>query len=54
MQPAQRARAFRAGLVVLDEMAGDADVAQPLLVKGFAEPAAGVDVPFRNDDLRQI
>ena len=54
MQSAQRSRALGARLVVLDETAGDADVAQPMLVKGFAEPAAAVDVPFRNDYLRQI
>ena len=49
MQPAQRARPFRAGLVVLDEAAGDADVAQPLLVEGFAEPATGIHMPLGSD-----
>jgi hypothetical protein len=37
-----------ARLVVLDEAARDADVAQPLLVKGFAEPTAVVDVALGN------
>jgi hypothetical protein len=27
---------------------------QPLLVKGFAEAAAAVDLPFRNDDRGHI
>jgi hypothetical protein len=41
-------------LVALDEVAGDADVAQPLLMVGFAEPAAVVDIALWDDDPRQI
>ena len=29
-------------------------LAQPLLVKGFAEPTAVIDMPFGNDDLRKV
>jgi hypothetical protein len=54
MQPAQRAGSLGARLVILDEAAGDADLAQPLLVKGFAEPAAVIDMPSRKDEPRHI
>lgn len=40
MKTAQRAPSARARLIVLDEVAGDAEIAQPLLMKSLAEPAA--------------
>ena len=32
------------------EAAGDAEVAHPRLVEGFAEPPTGIRMPLRNDD----
>jgi hypothetical protein len=54
MQPAQRAGPPGVRLVVLDEAAGHAELVQPLLVTGFAEPAAAIDMPFRDDDPGHI
>ena len=41
-------------MVVLDKAARDADFAQPLLVKDFAEPTTIIDVLLGNDQPRQI
>ena len=54
MQSAQRARPLGARLVVLDEAAGDANVVQVAAHESFAEPTAVVDVPFRDDNPRQV
>src|SRR5262249_53684254 len=54
MQSAQSARPLGARHVVLDKAAGDADLAQPPLVKSFAEPATAIDMPIGNDNPRQV
>ena len=54
MQTAERARALGARLVVLDEAAGDASVVQSLLLKDLPKPTAVVNVPFRNDNARNV
>src|SRR5262245_26749421 len=54
MQSAQSARQLRARHVVLDKAAGDADLAQLSLVKGFAEPATAIDMPIGSDNPRQV
>src|SRR5262249_36877653 len=53
VQPAQCAHAPGARLVVLNEPTGNPKLAQALLVEGFAEPAAVVDVALGNDEARE-
>ena len=53
MKSAQRTPSRRARLIVLNERAGDAEIAQPLVMKGFAEPSAAVRMSFGHDDARQ-
>src|SRR6185436_5304062 len=53
MEPAQRSCAPGARLVVLHEVARDAEVTQPLLAKCLAEPTAAVSKPLWHDDLRK-
>jgi hypothetical protein len=49
MKPAQRAFAARCRLIVLDEVADDAEVTQRLQMKARAEPAAWVGMALGCD-----
>ena len=53
MKTAQRAPSGRSRLIVLDERAGDAEIAQALVAKSLAEPSATVGMTLGYDDERQ-
>jgi hypothetical protein len=53
MKTAQRTPSGRSRLIVLNECAGDAEVAQALVMKSFAQPSATVGVALGYDDERQ-
>jgi hypothetical protein len=40
-------------LIILNERAGDAEIAQALVMKSFAEPSATVGMALGRDDERQ-
>ena len=53
MKTAQRTLSGRSRLIVLNERAGDAEIAQALVVKSLAEPSATVGMALGHDDERQ-
>src|SRR5262245_16171224 len=54
MQAPQCAGRSGARLIILHEPAGDAQIAQALLVKGLAEPAARVNMTLGRDNSGKI
>ena len=53
MKTAQRTPSRRSRLIVLNERAGDAKIAQAIVVKNLAEPSATVGMTPGHDDERQ-
>ena len=53
MKTSQRTSSDRQRLIILNERAGDAEVAQALVTKSFAEPSATVSMALGHDDERQ-
>ena len=53
MKTAQRTPSGRSRLIILNECAGDAEVAQALVMKSFAQLSATVGLALGYDDERQ-
>ena len=53
MKTAQRTPSGRSRLIVLNERAGDAEIAQALVVKSLTKPSAAVGMALGHDDERQ-